>query len=97
MRNPVVLLVVLLAAAPASAQVAPPFAVGGDPSVDPAAFRVTLFADGVDFPLGMVALDDGSLLVGVNRESFPGRVGRRTGSFVCPIRPEVTTPRGISA
>ncbi len=25
------------------------------------------------------------------------RVGRRTGSFVCPIRPEVTTPRGISA
>ncbi len=50
----------------------PPLAIGGDPRVDPTAYRVTLFADDLDFPLGMVELSDGSLLVGENRESFPG-------------------------
>jgi glucose/arabinose dehydrogenase len=44
----------------------PPFAVGGDPSVNPADFRVTTFASGLNFPHGMVALSDGSLLVGIS-------------------------------
>lgn len=59
----------LLAAAPAAAQ---PFVVGGDSGVDPAAYEVRVFASGLDFPLGMLALDDGSILVGESHESFPG-------------------------
>lgn len=45
---------------------AAPFAVGGDPSVDPADFRVTEFATGLDFPYGMQQLADGSMLVGTS-------------------------------
>ena len=44
----------------------PPFAVGGDPSVNPADFRVTTFASGLNYPHGMTTLSDGSLLVAVN-------------------------------
>ena len=44
----------------------PPFAVGGDPSVNPADFRVTTFASGLNYPHGMMTLSDGSLLVAVN-------------------------------
>ncbi len=44
----------------------PPFAVGGDPSVNPADFRVTTFASGLNYPHGMLTLADGSLLVAVN-------------------------------
>jgi glucose/arabinose dehydrogenase len=62
----------LLVAASAFGQGAPPLAIGGDARVDPTAFRVTRFAEGLDFPLGMVELSDGSLLVGVNRQSFAG-------------------------
>lgn len=62
----------LVLADAAFGQGVPPLAIGGDPRVDPTAYRVTLFADELDFPLGMVELSDGSLLVGVNRESFPG-------------------------
>lgn len=51
-------------AAPAAAQT-PPFSVGGDPRVDPSDFRVTVFASGLDYPLSMQRLSDGSLLVGV--------------------------------
>jgi len=39
-----------------------PFTVEG-PGVDPAAFEVTVFASGLDFPNGMTELADGSLLV----------------------------------
>jgi len=42
---------------------AAPFAVGGDPRVDPADFRVTTFATGLSFPYGMQILADNSLLV----------------------------------
>ncbi len=63
---------VFFAAASASGQGAPPLAIGGDARVDPSAFRVTRFAEGLDFPLGMVELSDGSLLVGMNRQSFVG-------------------------
>jgi hypothetical protein len=44
----------------------PPFAVGGDPIVNPADFRVTTFASGLNYPHGMLTLADGSLLVAVN-------------------------------
>ena len=42
-----------------------PFAVGGDPSVNPADFRVTTFASGLNYPKGLMTLPDGSLLVAV--------------------------------
>ena len=44
----------------------PPFVVGGDPIVNPADFRVTTFAQGLNYPHGMTTLADGSLLVEVN-------------------------------
>ncbi|MDP9354267.1 MAG: hypothetical protein M3R02_03125, partial [Chloroflexota bacterium] len=47
-------------------QAAPALAVGGDPRVDAEDFRVTVFADGLSFPFGMAALEDGSLLVGTS-------------------------------
>ena len=46
----------------ASCQGAPALTLQG-PGVHPSDFRVTVFARNVDFPLGMVSLDDGSLLV----------------------------------
>jgi glucose/arabinose dehydrogenase len=58
-------LAAVFSVSPAAAQ-APPFALGGDPRVDPADFRVTLFASGLTSPLPMQALADGSLLVGTN-------------------------------
>ena len=44
----------------------PPFSVGGDPIVNPADFRVTAFASGLNYPKGLMSLSDGSLLVAVN-------------------------------
>jgi glucose/arabinose dehydrogenase len=44
----------------------PPFTVGGDPRVDPADFEITVFASGLDSPLPMQRLEDGSLLVGTS-------------------------------
>ncbi len=49
----------------ASALEAPPFSIGG-PGVDPDDFRFTVFASGLDYPLGMAELDDGSLLVAIS-------------------------------
>jgi len=40
--------------------------VGGDPIVNPADFRVTTFASGLNYPKGLMTLADGSLLVAVN-------------------------------
>jgi hypothetical protein len=40
-----------------------PFTVGGDPSVHAADFRVTAFASGLNYPTGVIAEPDGSLLV----------------------------------
>jgi hypothetical protein len=57
----------------------PPFSVGGNPIVNPADFRITTFASGLNFPHGMTALADGSLLVGVsnpvNGSSFYNSTG----------------------
>lgn len=46
---------------------AAPFSIGGDPSVNPADFRITEFASGLNFPYGMQQLPDGSYLVGTSR------------------------------
>ena len=43
-----------------------PFTVGGDPSVNPADFRITTFVSGLNYPDAMLTLSDGSLLVGVS-------------------------------
>jgi glucose/arabinose dehydrogenase len=42
-----------------------PFSVGG-PGVNPADFRITTFASGLNYPNGMLTLSDGSLLVGTS-------------------------------
>src|SRR5262245_32321373 len=58
------------------AVVAQPFTVQG-PGVNPNDFRITTFASGLDFPLGMARLADGSLLVGVSQgTSFFNSTGR---------------------
>jgi hypothetical protein len=56
-------LILSLLALPVFAQ---PFVVQG-PGVDTNDFRVTTFASGLDFPLGMARLDDGSILVALSR------------------------------
>jgi hypothetical protein len=43
-----------------------PPAVGGDPSVNPLDFRVTVFAQGLNYPTGVTTASDGSLLVVTN-------------------------------
>lgn len=48
------------------AMAAAPFAIGGDPSVNPDHFVVSTFASGLDFPTGITVLQDNSLLAGIN-------------------------------
>jgi len=56
-----------------------PFSVQG-PGVDSSDFRVTTFATGLNFPVGMIQLDDGSLLVATsNGSSF---FGSSSGSLI---------------
>ncbi len=45
-----------------------PFSIAG-PGVNPADFRMTTFATGLNYPVGMVELDDGSVLVGTTNGS----------------------------
>ena len=52
-----------------SAPVAGDLVIGGDPRVDPGDFRITTFANGLNYPLGMTELADGSILVAVSRGS----------------------------
>jgi len=60
-----------------------PFTVQG-PGVNSNDFRVTVFASGLDFPLGMAKLSDGSLLVGISQGasywSTTGKLLRFVGS-----------------
>ncbi len=55
----------------------PPFAIQG-PGVNAADFRITVFASGISFPLGMVKLSDGSILVAISDGTsfWSGSVGR---------------------
>jgi hypothetical protein len=46
--------------------------VGGDPIVNPADFRSTVFVSGLNYPHGMTTLSDGSLLVAVNNPNGGG-------------------------
>ena len=48
-----------------------PLDLGGDPRVDPADFRVTAFATGLNYPVSMQQLSDGSLLVGTAKPTSP--------------------------
>jgi glucose/arabinose dehydrogenase len=58
------------------ARAAAPFAVGGDPIVVPENYEVTTFAAGLDYPHGLVVLQDGSLMAAVNPgPSFFGASG----------------------
>jgi glucose/arabinose dehydrogenase len=60
-------LVAALLVAPATAQ----FQIGGSPRVNPDDFALTVFADELNYPVGMAQLDDGSILVAVaNGASF---------------------------
>ena len=61
---------------------AAPFAVGGDPGVNPADFRVTTFATGLNFPKSMQRLSDGSLLVGTSDPRPGGNYFDSTGTLV---------------
>ncbi|MCW5559627.1 MAG: hypothetical protein KIT22_17560, partial [Verrucomicrobiae bacterium] len=61
--------------AAATLQAAAPFALQG-PGVNPADFRVTTFASGLGYPVGMAELSDGSLLVAVSvGRSFDNSTG----------------------
>lgn len=56
-----------------------PFSIQG-PGVDPNDFRITEFATGLNFPVGMVELDDGSVLAATsNGNSF---FGSSSGSLI---------------
>ena len=56
-----------------------PFTIQG-PGVDPNDFRITEFATGLNFPVGMVELDDGSLLVATSNGS--GLFSSTSGSLI---------------
>lgn len=61
-------LAVLLLLAGGRPALAAPFTLGG-PGVDPRDFRVTVFAQGLNYPKGMALLADGSLLVATSAPS----------------------------
>lgn len=50
------------------------------PALDASLLRVTVFADGLNYPVGMASLDDGSLLVAVT--NGPNYFGSTSGSLV---------------
>jgi len=50
----------------AASQDESPLLLGSDPRVEQANLEVTVFADALPYPLGMVELEDGSLLVGTS-------------------------------
>lgn len=88
----IVVVAFLFGAAPLPA---PPFTVEG-PGVDPADFHVTVYAAGMDFPLGMAELPDGSLLAtvseGTNFFDTTGKLVRyvdTTGDGVADASPQV--------
>lgn len=66
-------------ALPARAQISPPPL---DPRVDPAQFRVTVFAEGLNFPRSMQELSDGSLLVATSRPNPGGSYFNSVGELV---------------
>ena len=73
------LAVLALVHTPASATV--PFDIQG-PGVNPTDFRMTTFATGANFPVGMVELDDGSILVAESNGSLFGSSSGRLVRYV---------------
>lgn len=66
-RITALLLVVAVLSAPAAAGAQETdVALGTDPRIADAGIALGLFADGLDFPMGLVALPDGALLAGVS-------------------------------
>ena len=63
-------------AGPAGAQ----FEIGGDPRVNPEDFTITTYAGGLNFPVGMAELDDGSILTAV--ANGPTLFGSASGSLL---------------
>lgn len=61
---------------------ADPIKVGGDPRVNPADFRVTTFAAGLNFPTGMQQLGDGSILAATSNPTPGGSFFSSTGALL---------------
>ncbi len=59
-----------------------PFAIGGDPSVKPADFRITTFATGLNYPHSMAQLPDGSILVSTSDPVPGGNYYDSTGTLL---------------
>lgn len=59
-----------------------PFAIGGDPSVNPANFRITTFASQLNYPYSMQQLADGSLLVSTSDPIPGGNYFASTGTLL---------------
>lgn len=66
----------------AAAESVQPLTVRPPAGVDPALFRSTVFATGLDFPYGMQELDDGSLLVGVSHPLPGGSYFQSVGELI---------------
>src|SRR5919109_741132 len=64
-RSPIRTVAALIAMMACTQAGAAPFSIQG-PGVTPSDFRITTFAAGLDYPLGMAELSDGSLLVAIN-------------------------------
>ncbi len=73
------ILTIFIALLCATADSAVPFTIQG-PGVNTNDFRITTFATGLDFPLGMAMLPDGSLLVAV---SHGASYFNSTGAVIC--------------
>src|SRR6266850_385327 len=71
-------LVSLVTADPAAAQ----FTIGGDPRVNPADFRITTFAAGLNYPNGLARLSDGSILVATNNPNGSGMFFVSSGALL---------------
>ena len=69
-----------------------PFSVTG-PGVNPADFRITTFASGLNYPDGMLTLSDGSLLVGVSNLEGSSTYARSGGEL---LRFTDTTGTGVA-
>ena len=63
-------------------QLPQPFAIGGDPSVHPADYRITTFATGLNYPHSMQQLPDGSILVSTSDPLPGGNYYDSTGTLV---------------
>ncbi|MEA2711199.1 MAG: hypothetical protein QOF78_3800 [Phycisphaerales bacterium] len=70
-----------LSAAAGAAPAPAPFALGSNPRIDPAKFRVTTFASGLAYPTGMLKQSDGSMLVAIN-DPTGGRYYASTGKLL---------------